>query len=376
MTDAVNHADRAHAMLSASSSARWLACPPSAVAATLYANQDTAYTREGTLAHEVAEMVVAGTWPIHQHDPDVTREMVECAESYRDYIQELIKSPDAVVLLEQRLDFSDWVPDGFGTGDCLILQGTHLDVVDYKYGQGVTVSAEGNSQMRLYGLGALCDFGRIYDIETVTLHIFQPRKDHVSTETLTASELVLWGDSIKETALTASKGEGAPCAGPGCRFCPHAGACPTLAIACLDQPYSAGSVDAVASLSPSAVAEILALEPMITAWLRAVKDRALASLMDGDAIPGYKVVAGRASRGWADDLEVAALLERAGYKREQYTKTELLSPAALEKALGKKAVVELLGGQVLSYPGAPTVAPDSDPRPVFDRVAEAKNDFK
>lgn len=377
MTELNNHKDRAHALLSASSSSRWLKCPPSAVAASLYPNTDTEYTREGTLAHEVAEAWAReGVGPLPEEARGITPEMVRCAEAYRDYIQEQLINLSAVVLLEQRLDFSPWVPDGFGTGDCLIIQGNHLDVIDYKYGQGVEVSAFGNSQMRLYGLGALHDFGDIYEIDTVALHIFQPRKDNISVETLTAAELRAWGEDIKPVAADAALGRGAHKAGDHCRFCPHAGCCPALADTCWASYYQWGGAVEVASLSAEAVASILASESMISAWLKAVKERALASLLEGDEIPGFKVVAGRSTRSWADDLEVRALLFLAGYSMEQITKTETLSPAMMEKVIGKKKVAELLSGQILSYPGAPTVAPTSDKRPVYDRLAEAKKDFE
>jgi hypothetical protein len=393
MTELANHSGRAHALLSASSSSRWLKCPPSALAASLYPSTDTAYTREGTLAHEVAEVVARNLvdkgecWirrvdgvivEIEGYVPapgSVTEEMLDCASDYGLYIQERIKSPDAVVLLEQRLDFFPWVPDGFGTGDCLILQGRHLDVIDYKYGQGVEVSAVDNSQMRLYGLGALHEFGEIYDVDSVSLHIFQPRKDNISVETLTAAELLAWGAEIRPVAALAAEGKGEHTPGAHCRFCPHAGVCPALAEQCMSQFTRYGGAGLVPSLSSESVAAILAEEAVITAWLKAVKDRALASLMEGAEIPGYKVVAGRASRTWADELEMAEVLYKAGYTREQITRTEVLSPAAMEKAIGKKKVSELVAGHILTMPGAPTVAPVSDKRPVFDRLAEAKNDF-
>ncbi|MBR5845533.1 MAG: DUF2800 domain-containing protein [Rikenellaceae bacterium] len=376
MSGLANHSDRAHALLSASSSSRWLKCPPSAVAASLYPSTDTVYTREGTLAHEVAELVARLTDDVGVPSPEgATSEMIECAFGYREYIQEQIKSPDAVVLLEQRLDFSPWVPDGFGTGDCLILQGRHLDVIDYKYGQGVEVSAVGNSQMRLYGLGALHEFGKIYDVDSVTLHIFQPRKDNISTETLSASELLAWGAEIRPVAADAAVGAGEHTPGDHCRFCPHAGACPALADACTHEFFASRGLDAVPSLSEHQVAAILKQEAMITAWLKAVKDRALSSLLEGAEIPGFKVVAGRTQRTWADELEVVAALEKAGYTREQLTKTEVLSPAAMERFLGKKKAAELIAGHIVSNPGAPTVVPESDKRPVFDRLAEAKKDF-
>ena len=350
------------------------------MAATLYPDQDTAYTREGTLAHEIAESAVshwldgfAQTWTAGL--VDIPPEMIRHAEEYRDYIEEQIKSPDAVVLLEQRLDFSPWVPDGFGTGDCLIIQGRRLDVIDYKYGQGVAVSAVDNSQMRLYGLGAINDLQGIYEIDEVHLHIFQPRKDNISVEELTASELLAWGEKIRPIAADAAEGRGEHLAGEHCRFCPHAGQCTTLAAACQKAVDLNGGVAAVASLAPWQVAEILAQEAMITAWLKAVKDRALASLLEGDEIPGFKVVSGRSTRAWADELEVCEALLKAGYSREQITKTEVLSPAAMERVLGKKKAAELIAGHIVSTPGAPTVAPESDKRPVFDRLAEAQKDF-
>lgn len=378
-----NHSDRAHALLSASSSSRWLACPPSAVAATRYPDTDTPFTREGTRAHEVAEKVVRGRlagasldWLTYPWPEGVDAEMIGHAEAYADYIQELIRSEDAVVLLEQRLDFSPWVPGGFGTGDCIIIQGNRIDVIDYKYGQGVAVSAEENSQMKLYGLGALNDFGVIYEIENVCTHIFQPRIGNISTADYPAYALQTWGDSfVKPTAALAAEGKGDLSAGPHCRFCPHAGSCPALADVCMSV-YTDRNYGSVPTLAPERVADILGQEPMISAWLKAVKDRALSVMLDGDEVPGYKVVSGRSSRAWADDLEVTGLLEAAGYTPDKYTETKLLSPAGMEKALGKKRVSELLSGQILSTPGAPTVAPASDKRPVYDRLAEARKDFE
>ena len=377
-----DHSSRAHALLSASSASRWLVCTPSAVAATMYPNQDTAFTREGTLAHEVAERLCLGSSqlpPEKAWGPEVTPEMVRCAEAYRDYIQELIVDDSAVVLLEQRVDFSPWVPDGFGTADCIIIQGSRMDVVDYKYGQGVAVEAESNPQMMLYGLGALNDFGMVYDVQEVRLHIFQPRMNNVSAWSLPAVELLHWGDeAIAPTAAKAAKREGSYATGPHCRFCPHAGACAALAEDCMTLVDVPGthSKAGIRSLAPWQVADILMNEPMISAWLKAVKERALSQLLDGEEIPGFKVVSGRSTRTWADDLEVCQLLAAAGFAREEYTKTETLSPAAMEKAIGKKKVAELLSGQILTNPGAPTVAPESDKRKPFDRLAEAKKDFE
>lgn len=385
MAESIDHKSRAHALLSASSAARWLACPPSAVAAEAYPEQDTGYTQEGTLAHEVAEAIASGLV-----NPDVLRgdlsktagccdmtyEMIDCAESYRDYIQELITCDDPLILLEQRVDFSPWVPDGFGTADCIIIQGNTMDVIDYKYGKGVAVSAIDNPQEMLYGLGALNDYGFAYDVELVRLHIFQPRMNNISVDEITADDLQAWGDTIvKPIAQKAAKGKGTHKAGEHCRFCPHAGRCRTLTKTCTEYITTHGMRAGVPVLAPWEVAEVLSMEPLVSLWLKRVKDQALTTLLDGGEIPGYKAVEGRGSRAWADELEVAAELEKHGISREDYTKTEVLSVAQMEKALGKKKVAELVGGHIVKTTGAPTVAPMSDKRPAYDRLAEAQKDF-
>lgn len=364
-------------MLSASSSSRWLKCPPSAVAASLYPNTDTAFTREGTLAHEVAEAAVRGTAIMVSEQPDITPEMIRCAEAYADYIWELVKSEDATVLLEQRLDLSPWVPQGFGTGDCLILQDRVLHVIDYKFGQGVAVSAVGNSQMRLYGLGAYNEFGMIYDIDEVVLHIFQPRMNNISVERLSLAELLAWGEETKPVAAQAAKGKGEYCSGEHCRFCPHAGSCVKLASDCMQVVKLGRSKATVATMEPWMVSEILTQEPVISAWLRAVKDRALATLLEGREIPGFKVVEGKlGNRKWTDELAVEYALAEAGYDPNDYVETRLLSPSAMDKAIGKKKVAELLESLIDRSPGAPTVVPESDKRKPFDRLAEARKDFE
>lgn len=382
MAELNNHAGRAHALLSASSASRWLVCPPSAVAAELYPKKSTEYTREGTLAHEVAELaarsrlVSMDVSDLFAGKSNIPAEMVDCASGYADYIQEQIRGEDRMLFLEQRVDFSSWVPDGFGTADCIVIQDKTLDVIDYKYGKGVAVSAEENPQMKLYGLGALNEYGFACDVETVRLHIYQPRINNVSVFTLSAADLLKWGEEIKPIAVQAAKGEGEMKSGAHCRFCPHAGACPELARASTRTVESFGGKVAVPTLAPWQVADILKSEPIISAWLKAVKERAMACLMNGETIPGYKLVAGKSTRSWADELEVGKILEGAGYTREDYTTTELLSPAAMEKALGKKRVADLLSGQVLTNSGGPAVAPESDKRKPFDRLAEARKDFE
>lgn len=378
---AVDHTKRAHALLSASSAERWLACPPSAVAAEAYPRQDTEYTREGTIAHEVAEIVARarlnGEKPT-EYPEGYDQEMIECAERYADYIQEHIKHDGAIVLLERRVDFSPWVPEGFGTCDCIIIQGDTLTVIDYKYGKGVAVEAKGNPQMRLYALGALNAYGFAYDIDKVETHIFQPRISNNSADSLTAEDLTAWAEeTVKPTAALAAKAGGKYTPGKHCKFCPHAGNCVQLMNVCTKFVSTHGLRVQMPVLAPFQVAEILQMEPLISLWLKRVKELALTTLLDGGEVPGYKVVEGKlGNRKWVDELKVAETLKGAGYQLEDITETKLLSPAAMDKAIGKKRAAELLDGLTDRAPGAPTVVPESDKRQPFDRLAEAQKDFE
>ena len=378
----INHKSRAHALLSASSAHRWLACPPSAVAAEAYENTSSEYAAEGTMAHEVAEIIASGSIrPETGRDgfaPDVTQEMLDCAAGYRDYIQEQLKSDDAVVMLERRVDFSEYVPDGFGTCDCIIIQGNTLTIIDYKYGKGVQVSAVDNPQMRLYALGAMNDYGIAYDIERVEMHIYQPRINNISTDAMTVDELTEWAEKVvKPTAAKAAKGKGEYKAGAHCKFCPHAGRCRALTKTCTEYVNTHGLRVGVPVLAPHEVAEVLAMEPLVSLWLKRVKDQAMNTMLDGGEVPGYKLVEGRqGARRWTDELQVAKALQDAGYTEEDYTTVSILSPAGMDKALGKKKVEELLGGCVERSPGSPTIVPVSDKRPPYDREAEAKKDFE
>ena len=376
MSELNDHSSRAHALLSASSAHRWLACPPSAVAAEAYPEQDTEFTREGTLAHEVAELYARGdrTAP----GTETTREMIECAIGYREYIQEQIKVDGAIVLLEQRVDFSPWVPDGFGTCDCIIIQDDVLTIIDYKYGQGVPVSAEGNPQMKLYALGALNDYGIAYDVHQVEMHIYQPRLNNISDCSLMVEDLLEWAEkTVKPTAAKAIKGKGQYSAGEWCKFCPHAGRCRQLTKTCTEYIETHGIRAAVPVLAPHEVAEVLAMEPLVTLWLKRVKQQALTDLMDGKEVPGWKVVEGKlGNRKWTDELAVMHALELNGYSEDDITETKLLSPAAMDKSIGKKKVAELLTDLIDRSPGAPTIVPASDKRPPLDRLAEAKKDFE
>lgn len=369
-----DHASRAHALLSASSADRWIHCPPSAVAAEAYPNEGTAFTREGTLAHEVAEATArnGGSFGVGddlfaKEHKDITGEMIQCACGYSDYITEQIRSEDALRMLEQRVDFSPWVPGGFGTADCIIIQDDTMDVIDYKYGKGVAVDATNNAQMMCYGLGALNDFGFAYEVEKIRLHIYQPRINNISVFEISTEALLEWGESIKPVAEQAAKGKGKYAAGSWCKFCPHAGRCRTLTKVCTTYVNTHGLRAKLPVLAPHEVAEVLAMEPLVNIWLKRVKDQALATMLSGEEIPGYKIVEGKpGNRKWTNELTVLAALEAAGYGKEDVTETKLLSPAAVDKLLGKKKAAELLDGMSTRSPGAPTIALASDKRPAYN----------
>lgn len=370
----MGHADRAHALLSASSAHRWLNCTPSAVAAELYPRETSEFAAEGTQAHEVAEAFVrANLTPLSietEPSPDATPEMLDCAAGYNAYIREQFSGDHHRVLLEQRVDFSEWVPYGFGTCDCIILQNETMDVIDYKFGKGVPVNAERNPQLMLYGLGALNDYGLACDVQTVRLHIYQPRINNISVWGVSATDLLKWADSVKEVAAVAATGGGGYRAGDWCKFCPHAGECRELARTCT-RTVDGYDVE-VPVLAPHEVAEILEREPLISLWLRRVKARALAMALDGKPAPGWKAVEGRqGNRKWKDELEALHILDAAGYDRAETTETHLLSPAGVDKLVGKKKAAELLAGQIERSPGAPILVPESDKRPPYDPA----NDF-
>lgn len=378
-----DHSSRDHALLSASSAHRWLACPPSAVASELYTNESSDYADEGTKAHEVSEQVARARLEGRPHgiepnaEEGITREMIECAEAYADYIQEHITSPNAVVLLEQRLDFSRWVPGGFGTGDCCIIQDRRLTTIDFKYGMGVPVYATGNPQLRYYGLGAYDLFEDVYDIDEVEMCIFQPRIDNISETLESADDLLAWGDEMKPTAEQAAKGKGKYTPGEHCRFCPHAGRCRALGKLCTETVKALdGKNVKVECLAPHEIADILAIESLLTMAIKKVRSYALDTLLSGGEIPGFKVVEGRmGNRKWTSELMAAKAFEEAGFSREDITETKLLSPSQLEKTLGKKRIADLMEQFTHREAGAPTIASELDKRPAYNRLEAAIKDF-
>ena len=371
------HENRAHAVLSASASKRWLNCTPSAKLNAEIPDITTEYAKEGTDAHELAEYKVNQLLGIKADNPAenldyYNQEMEDCTDSYAQYILEVIsKYSDPIVMVEQRLDFSRYVPDGFGTGDCIIVADDILTVIDFKYGKGVAVEAEYNPQMMLYALGALEMFSILYDINEVKMVIFQPRIENISEFSMPVSDLMNWAENeLKPKAELAAKGEGEFCAGEHCRFCKVKATCRkraeyNLAIA----KYDFAPPD---MLEDSEIEMILERADALTAWAADVKEYALSEALKGRKWNGYKVVEGRSNRKYTDEKMAVAVVKKAG--KDPYSEPKILGITEMTKLLGgKKKFDELLSKYVCKPQGKPTLVPVSDKRKEW---SAAENDFQ
>ena len=380
-----------HAILSASGSERWLNCPPSARLEEQITEEKSEYAAEGTFAHKLAELHLQNYLKlIKKVEYDKKLKQLKENEFYsqemEDYIQIYIdiaiekineaksRSKDAIVFLEQQLDFSPWVPEGFGTGDVVIISDGIVEVVDFKYGKGVPVSAEGNTQMRLYGLGALNLFDVLYDINTIRMTIVQPRLDNVSSEKLAAEELLTWGNTVNR-AEQAFKGEGEFQAGDHCRFCRAKATCRARAEANLE--LARYDFQDPALLSNDEIAEILFKADELKAWAADIQTYALEqAYKHGIKFDGWKLVEGRSNRKYTDEEEVAKILIEKGYNEDDIYKKSILNITAMEKLLGKRKFNAILNDLVVKPAGKPTLVPETDKRPELSSVAAAIEDFK
>lgn len=385
--------ERKHAILSASGAYRWLACPPSARLEEQFEETISAYAEEGTLAHGIAEQKLrfllkqisaqdyAQALQIFEKNEFYSASMLDHIETYASIVLEKInearaRSKDALVFLEQRLDFSDWVPEGFGTGDVVIISDGVLEIIDLKYGKGVPVSAEDNAQMRLYALGALATFDSLYDIKTVRMTIVQPRLDSVSTDGITAEMLYWWADTeLIKRAQLAWEGKGEFQAGEHCRFCRARFNCRARAEANLELAKMEFKKPEL--LTDEEIGEVLKQADELKAWASDVFGYALEQARDhGKKYKGWKLVEGRSIRQYADEDAVAKKLTEAGYKENQIFQKKLFGITAMEKLLGKTKFGELLKGLVVKPAGKPTLVPESDKRPELNSTAAAVADFK
>ena len=372
-----------HAFLSASSSHRWLACPPSALLCAKEADQSSAYAKQGSDAHELCEYLLLKA--LGHDPPDPTEnldyydaEMLSCAEGYRDFVMEQVEearklSADPLICVEQRLDYSRWVENGFGTGDCVIVADDLLHVIDYKYGLGVLVSASGddgtgNSQLKCYALGALDTFGDLYDIRRIKLSIYQPRRENVDTFEMKVEDLLRWADDVlSPTAKLAFTGDGEFCAGDHCVFCKVKATC--RARADYNMELAKYEFEKPAMLTDEEIAAILPMIDSLVSWATDIKEFALQQALSGTVYEGYKVVEGRSNRKYSDETAVARIVQEAGY--DPFEK-KLLGVTAMQRQLGKKKFQELLGGLLYKPPGKPVLVPTSDSRPELNTAA---NDF-
>jgi len=369
---------RKHAVLSASASDRWLNCPPSARLCEAYEDKSSDYAAEGTDAHTLCEYRLKQALGIPVEDPVESllwynEEMEECATGYVAYVVELLETAkqtcsDPVVMIEQRVNFSRWVRDGFGTADCILIADGVLNIVDYKHGQGVEVSAEGNTQLSLYALGALEIFDGIYDIDWVCVHIFQPRKSNVASSMMEKAVLYDWADTdLTQKAQLAYEGRGDFNCGEWCRFCKAKAECRERAEANL--ALARYEFQAPALLDDEEIADILGKVDAMAAWASDVKEYALQQAVSGKEWTGWKLVEGRSNRKYTSEAAVAATVEDAGF--DPYER-KVLGVTAMQKLLGKTRFEELLAPYIEKPQGKPTLVPESDKRPAMNT---AKNDF-
>lgn len=385
-----------HALLSASSASRWLHCTAAPRFEEQFPEKTSEYAEEGRLAHAICELKVIKKFTTQltprtyttrlnklKKDPLYTDEMDKTSDLYVEHLTEKAMTYNSTpyVAVEVQVDFADYVPEGFGTCDCIMIGGDTLNITDYKHGKGVPVSAEGNAQMRLYALGALKRYASIYGntIKNVCMTIDQPRiQDEPSTETITVEELRAWGESIKPAAAKAYMGLGEFCPGEHCRFCRGKAQCKARAAIntaleefkdCVPQNGEKPPFFGQGVLTDEEIGDLLIRGKELVAWYKDLEEYALNALLNGGTIPGWKAVAGRSNRTFTDtDAAIAAVIaagydEALVYERKPKTLTEL------EKLMGKAEFTAKLGAYVVKPLGKPTLAPMTDKREPYSPAA-------
>ena len=381
-----------HAILSASGSHRWLHCTPSALLEKDVPDSGSDYAREGSLAHAYCAKALKESLGIGTKGEDIeieelqdyfTDEMPGHVETYTDIVlgkfEEAKKStPDAVLMVEQRLDFSKYIPEGFGTGDAIIVADGTLEICDFKYGKGVEVSAIANSQMMIYALGAYERFSDEYRIERVRMTIIQPRIGNLSEYELEIDQLLYWADHVlTPTAKKAIKGEGEQVAGDWCQFCKVKCQCKALAKRCTEDFDALQESGTTAELMTNDdIARLLPKLSDIKKWAEAVGEYALDRALKGDRFPGYKLVEGRSIRKIIDEEAAASKLTAEGFDADNLYKPRALKGITdLEGIVGKKNLATLLDGILVKPQGKPALVPESDKRPPLNSNS-AESDFE
>lgn len=380
-----------HAKLSASGAKRWMNCPPSANLETRFPDKTSEFAEEGTLAHNLAELVLRynnneitkKTYSTRlnklKKDQKYNQEMQDYIEDYAQMVWELfnearVSCPDAQVYFEQRYDLSEYIPESFGTADVTIIADDLIQVIDLKYGKGVGISAVDNPQLRLYGLGAYLEHSMLYDIQRIKTTIIQPRLENISTEELTVDALLDWAEKkVKPRAKMAMNGEGGLSVGDHCRFCKAFAICRAQK----EHKMELAKYDFAEAelLENSEIGDILSRVEELVKWAEAIKNYAFdQALNHGVHFEGWKLVEGRSNRKYTDEIQVAAALQKAGY-HEIWKPQELQGITAMERLIGKKKFTELLSEMVIKPEGKPVLVPESDKRPELDTLEKIKDEF-
>ena len=380
----------AHALLSASSAHRWLACTAAPKLEAEFPDTTSTYAKEGTLAHEICELKLTkyittmprGTYTkklnaLKKHelyDP----EMDETTDTYLDYVKRtaLGYSVPPSIQIERRVNFSDYAPDGFGTADCLLLAGDTLHVIDYKHGKGVVVDADHNPQMMLYALGAMHDFALIYRFKIVKMAIVQPRVGSISEFTCTADELLHWGETVVKMRAMEAMGD-TPAFVPGehCRFCRAKQQCKARTEHYARLQYTAKRKDP-RLITLDDLGHYLSVAGELKKWVEDMQEYALSECLAGSNVPGWKAVEGRGSRAFTDMDAAFDILKKDGIDECLLWERKPLTLAQVEKVVGKKRFTELVGTMVVKTPGKPTLATESDKRPAVTNVPQAADVFQ
>ena len=395
-TKPVKHADRSHALLSASGASRWLNCTPSAKLEEQYGEKTfSPYAAEGTLAHELAELYIRkdtlneiGEQAFEQRLEELmsndlfSEEMLDVIPTYTEYCAVQLGSaqednPLAIMEIEQKLDLTEYIPESFGTADCVIINDNLMEVIDLKYGKGVPVYAEWNKQLMLYGLGALRKYDVMYDITEICLTIVQPRIDNISSWQISVEELQKWAEEeLKPKAKMAFKGEGELQAGEWCRFCAVKNRCRKL----YEQQIEIAKNEFADPelLTDDEIADIVKRTPKLIEWANSIAEYALNQAVNNNKDwPGLKIVEGRSLRKWTnEDQVVSALFERCPeLSEDEIYNMKLKSITDIEKLVGKKRFSELFSDVVVKPQGKPVLVPMEDKRPAMG-YEQAKLDFK
>ncbi len=372
-----------HAVLSPSSSERWLACPPSAQINARMEDTTSRYAAEGTLAHKIAELqlqLALGEITKRKFNSEMKkieadelfyRGMIDEVQEYTDLVMTLYQEakkedPAAEIYVEQKLDLDTYAPESFGTGDAVILTKDYAHVIDLKFGKGVAVEADDNPQLKLYGLGALEEFGFLHDIKEVRATIAQIRRGSILTYRAPTAEVLDWGlNYVRPRAELAFKGEGEFQAGDHCKFCKFGTKCKARAKFYEEEFTKAEK----ASLSNEDIGRLLGIIKDMVDWAKALEEDALASALAGETIPGWKIVEGRSVRKITDQDGLVKVLKKEGYTEDEFYKpVQIKGLGDLEKLIGKKQFDELSKPYIEKPPGKPTLAPENDKRPAIDLV--------